>query len=74
MGQVSNGAMTAVLNATKDEIEQALTDNGLSNVYLANYNTPSQIVLSGLADEIEKAQKLLHKGKSESRHRDRRFA
>ncbi len=63
MGQVSNGAMTAVLNATKDEIEQALKDNGLSNVYLANYNTPSQIVLSGLADEIEKAQKLLHKGK-----------
>ena len=63
MGQVSNGAMTAVLNATKAEIEEALKSNGLSNVYLANYNTPSQIVLSGLADEIAQAQKLLHKGK-----------
>src|SRR6266705_364699 len=63
MGQVSNGAMAAVLNATKDEIEKALKANGLNNVYLANYNTPSQIVLSGLVDEIVRAEKLFQDGK-----------
>jgi malonyl CoA-acyl carrier protein transacylase len=63
MGQVAHGAMAAVLNATKDEIEKALEANGLNNVYLANHNTPSQIVISGLADEIAKAEKLFQDGK-----------
>ncbi len=63
MGQVSNGAMAAVLNASKAQIEEALKSNGLNNVYLANYNTPSQIVLSGLVDEIAKAEPLFKQGK-----------
>lgn len=62
MGQVSGGAMAAVLNVTKDQIEEILKTNGLANVYLANYNTPSQIVLSGLADEIAKAEKFFQQG------------
>lgn len=63
MGQAANGAMAAVLNATKDEIEAALRANGLNNVYLANHNTPSQIVLSGVTGEIAKAEKLFQDGK-----------
>ena len=63
MGRVSNGAMAAVLNASKEEIEEILKENGLANVCLANYNTPSQIVLSGLADEIAKGEKLFRQGK-----------
>lgn len=63
MGQVSNGAMAAILNATKDEIESTLRANGLNNVYLANYNTPSQIVISGLTEEIAKAQAYFQEGK-----------
>lgn len=63
MSQVSGGAMAAVLNAGKDEIEAILKDNGLHNVGLANYNTPSQIVISGLAEEIAKAQPLFQQGK-----------
>lgn len=62
MGQVSGGAMAAVLNATKDQIEEILKTNGLTKIYLANYNTPSQIVLSGVADEIAKAEKFFQQG------------
>jgi malonyl CoA-acyl carrier protein transacylase len=63
MAQVSGGAMAAVMNASKDEIEKKLGDAGLRNVYLANYNTPSQIVISGLYDEIAKAEELFQEGK-----------
>ncbi|HEX8611510.1 MAG TPA: ACP S-malonyltransferase [Telluria sp.] len=63
MSQVSNGAMAAVLNASKDDIEGILKANGLNQVYLANYNTPSQIVLSGLSEEIAAVQKFFQTGK-----------
>lgn len=63
MGQVSGGAMAAVLNASKEQIEEILKTNGLNNVYLANYNSPSQIVISGLIDEVTKAQPLFRQGK-----------
>ena len=63
MSQVSNGAMAAILNGTKEEIETILKDNGLTNIDLANYNTPSQIVISGLIDEIGKAQQFFQSGK-----------
>jgi malonyl CoA-acyl carrier protein transacylase len=62
MGRVSNGAMAAILNATKDEIETILRHNGLDNIDLANYNTPSQIVISGLADEIARAEACFQQG------------
>lgn len=62
MSQVSGGGMAAILNATKEQIERALADNGLRSVDLANYNTPSQIVISGLADEITRAQPLFQVG------------
>lgn len=56
MGQVTKGGMAAVLNASPERIEQILRDNGLENLHLANFNTPAQIVISGLADEIDRAQ------------------
>lgn len=63
MARVAGGAMAAVLNASKDHISATLKNNGLANVFLANYNTPSQIVLSGLVDEIAKAQPFFQEGK-----------
>ncbi len=63
MGRVANGAMAAVLNATREEIEAVLAQNGLTGIDLANYNTPSQIVISGLADEMARAQPLFQTGK-----------
>jgi malonyl CoA-acyl carrier protein transacylase len=58
MSQAGDGAMAAILNATKEEIETILRDNGLTNIDLANYNAPSQIVISGARDEIGRAQTL----------------
>ncbi len=62
MSHASGGGMAAVLNASRDFIESALRSEGLHNVYLANYNTPSQIVLSGLSDEIARAEPLFKTG------------
>ncbi len=63
MGEVTGGGMAAVLNASKDEIEETLAAGGIADVYLANYNSPSQIVISGSAEQIAKAQPLFKKGK-----------
>lgn len=62
MSQAPKGAMAAILNATKEQIESILEKNGLHNIDLANYNTPSQIVISGSADEIGRAQNFFEGG------------
>lgn len=63
MSQVSGGGMAAVLNSTPEQIEAVLKENGLTNVELANFNTPTQIVISGLKEEVAAAQPLLQKGR-----------
>jgi malonyl CoA-acyl carrier protein transacylase len=63
MSQVSGGGMAAVLNSTPEQIEAVLKENGLTNVELANFNTPNQIVISGLKEEVAAAQPLLQKGR-----------
>lgn len=62
MSQATGGGMAAILNATKEEIETILKNNGLNSIDLANFNSPSQIVISGLKDDIEKAQHFLQDG------------
>ena len=63
MGQVSGGAMAAVLNASKEDIEATLAKNGLDGIDLANHNSPSQIVISGTADDMARAAPLFKQGK-----------
>lgn len=63
MGRASEGGMAAILNAGKEEIETILTENGLTRIDLANFNTPSQIVISGPGDEIQSAEKHFKYGK-----------
>jgi malonyl CoA-acyl carrier protein transacylase len=63
MGQVTGGGMAAILNATRDEIEATLAQNGIEGVDLANYNTPSQIVISGLGAQITQVQPFFQVGK-----------
>jgi malonyl CoA-acyl carrier protein transacylase len=58
MSQSSAGAMAAVMNARAAQIEQLLLDNGFTTIDLANYNTPSQIVISGTEDEITRAEEI----------------
>lgn len=62
MSQASNGGMAAILNATKEDIERILKENGLFNIDLGNYNTPSQTVISGLREEVIKAQPFFEEG------------
>lgn len=63
MSRAASGGMAAILNGGKEEIEAVLRDNGLTNIDLANYNAPSQIVISGARDEIARAQDCFSKGK-----------
>jgi malonyl CoA-acyl carrier protein transacylase len=63
MSQSANGGMAAILNASRDEIESTLRSNGLTQIDLANYNTPTQIVISGALEEITRAQSLFMSGK-----------
>ncbi|NOX92126.1 MAG: ACP S-malonyltransferase [Gammaproteobacteria bacterium] len=55
MSQARGGTMAAILGLNKEAIEKVIHDNQLQGIDVANYNTPSQIVISGLSDEISKA-------------------
>jgi [acyl-carrier-protein] S-malonyltransferase len=46
------GTMAAVLGLTGPQVEEAL--KGLEGVWVANYNCPGQIVISGTKDGVEK--------------------
>jgi malonyl CoA-acyl carrier protein transacylase len=63
MGQAKGGGMAAILNATKEEIESILRENGFSNIDLANFNTPYQTVISGMKDDIAKVERCFQKDK-----------
>ncbi|HEY1138411.1 MAG TPA: ACP S-malonyltransferase [Xanthomonadaceae bacterium] len=65
MGKVSGGGMAAVINAPADLIRATLDENGLDEIFLANYNSPSQIVVSGSAEQIGKAGGVFNKLKSD---------
>ena len=62
MGRVTGGAMAAILNAVPESVTALLQDQGLSRVELANYNTPSQVVISGPMEDLAAAQRVLEKG------------
>jgi len=58
MSKVSGGAMLAILRTTLDNIKLLLERNHFIEVDIANYNTPTQIILSGPKESIQRAQKL----------------
>ncbi len=58
MSQTTEGAMAAIVNATRDQIEALLKEKGLDNVDIANYNTPLQIVISGPTADIAACQEI----------------
>lgn len=55
MGLVTGGGMAAVVGLRKEQVAKVLKANGLDSIDVANYNTPSQIVISGRSADIEKA-------------------
>lgn len=55
--QDGEGAMSAVLGLSGEQIETAIA--GLEGVYIANYNCPGQIVITGYRQGVEKASEVL---------------
>ena len=51
------GAMSAVLGLSGEQIETAIA--GLEGVYIAKYNCPGQIVITGYRQGVEKASEVL---------------
>lgn len=58
MSQARDGAMAAIVNASREQIERTLDEHGLVDTAIANDNTPSQLVISGPAHEIARAEAL----------------
>lgn len=49
------GGMAAVLGCDWNQVEEILRKNGLDTIDVANYNSPTQVVLSGPAGDIVRA-------------------
>jgi trans-AT polyketide synthase, acyltransferase and oxidoreductase domains len=58
MGKASGGSMAAVIGVDAARVRQALDENGLQEIDLANYNTPTQTVISGKVDAVDRAEKV----------------
>lgn len=56
MGQAKGGGMAAVMGLDKDKVREILQNNRLTDLYIANFNSSYQIVISGLAAEIQEAE------------------
>lgn len=59
MAQARGGGMAAVIGLGVDAIAGTLADNGLDAIDVANFNSPSQTVISGPVDDIQRAGPLL---------------
>lgn len=55
MGQVTGGTMAAVSSVDAALVERVLLDEGFSDVDIANYNAPTQTVIAGPADSVNRA-------------------
>src|SRR5215813_13338065 len=54
MSQARNGGMGAVIGLSADAIAKLIRENGLASIDVANFNSPSQIVLSGPVEDIKR--------------------
>lgn len=64
MSQASGGGMAAVVGMTAADLRTVLDDAGLESIDLANFNSPSQTVISGPATDIDRAVEVLRTGKA----------
>lgn len=58
MGQAKGGGMAAVMGLAQDEVAKLLKENGFDNLYIANCNSPFQYVISGLKEDIVRAEEV----------------
>jgi malonyl CoA-acyl carrier protein transacylase len=55
MAQARNGAMAAIIGLAEDKIARVLAEHGLGGIDVANFNSSSQTVISGPAEDIRRA-------------------
>src|SRR5260221_5116349 len=55
MSQAENGGMGAVIGLGASTIAKVIEENGLASLDVANFNTPSQTVVSGPVEDIRRA-------------------
>jgi trans-AT polyketide synthase/acyltransferase/oxidoreductase domain-containing protein len=58
MSAATGGGMAAILGCAWEQVEEILRTNGLTSIDVANYNSPTQVVLSGPAEDIARADAL----------------
>jgi trans-AT polyketide synthase/acyltransferase/oxidoreductase domain-containing protein len=61
MGAAKGGAMAAVVGIKAEEVRQLLVEHKLAGIDLANFNTPTQMVIAGPVDQILEAEKICTK-------------
>ena len=59
MSQAPSGGLVAVVGLSPERIAATLEAHGLPGIDIANYNAPSQTVISGPLDEIDRARELM---------------
>ena len=62
MSRADGGAMAAVLGGTRERVRACLDESGLDGVDIANYNSRTQIVISGSVADIGRAQSVFSEG------------
>lgn len=58
MGKAKDGGMAAIIGMSADDIDALVAQNDLNGIDIANYNSPSQTVISGPVDELHRAENL----------------
>jgi malonyl CoA-acyl carrier protein transacylase len=58
MARATGGSMAAVIGRSADEINLLLSQHGLNALDVANYNSPSQIVLAGPVEALSQAKEI----------------
>lgn len=59
MAQVNGGGMAAVIGVDEARVVKLLEENGITDVDVANYNSPSQVVIAGPTTSIGRAKAVL---------------
>ena len=62
MAKIEGGGMAAVLGLSADQIKDIIASNNLDKIDVANFNAPTQTVLSGLKEDIVAAEEAFKAG------------
>jgi malonyl CoA-acyl carrier protein transacylase len=61
MSRAKNGSMGAVIGLSAGMVTKVIEGNGLASIDVANFNSPSQTVVSGPVEDIRRAGPLFEK-------------